>query len=196
MARNLEQIASLRGTNFLLLPHELWLVRRDYEEFIKIQEHHGELMGEAMGQSSETYHDNAPAEAVLHEQTVLMRRVQPLQRIFRNHTVIDYPEQGSSDAALGSTVEVSINDGEPFGIQIVGYLDKRYENDEVEQATYSSPLGAALLGHSVGEIIDADIHGNERALQIVGIDQRQVVQHYAPILLESALLGMMGHPKF
>ncbi len=193
MAGNLEEMASFRGTNFLLLPHELALVHRDYEALARVQQQHGELLGEAMGQSSETYHDNAPAEAVIDAQTVLMRRVQPLQRIFRNHTVVDYPEEDSALAALGSTVEVSINSGEAFGVQIVGYLDKSFDDDDIEQANYDSALGVALLGEMAGDVIEADIHGSKHQLEIIRVDQRRVVQHYAPLLIDKALRHLAGH---
>jgi transcription elongation GreA/GreB family factor len=193
MAGNLEHMASMSGSNFLLLPHELWLVQRDFDAFVQLQAHHGEALGEAMGQSSETYHDNAPMEAVLNEQTVLMRRVQPLQRIFRNHAFVDYPEATSTAVAMGSTANVSIDGGEPFSIQLVGYLDGEYDDDDIEQATYASPLGEALLGHHAGDTVDAEIHGNARKLTIVELDQQALMQHYAPLLAEKALLNLSGH---
>src|SRR5690606_8699834 len=109
-------------------------------------------LGEAMSQSSETFHDNAPAESIRDEQEILLRRAKPLMQILRHHVVIDYPDPKSNIASIGSRVTVQYdNSNERFDIDIVGYRPSsaEYFND-TEIISYESPLAAAILGNQPG----------------------------------------------
>lgn len=165
-----------------LLPHELPLLRRDFERLAEIQDEHSRLLGEAMQQSSETFHDNAPAEAVQNEQEVLMRRVKPIAYIIRNHNIIPYPEEVDESVAIGSRVGISINGNEPFQIDIVGYRDADWQDDDIDQVHHEAPLAASLLGSVVGQETIAVIGDVEKSVEVVGIDQVAVREYYADLL--------------
>lgn len=165
-----------------LLPHELKLLKRDYGRLAEIQREHSELLGEAMEQSSETFHDNAPAEAIQGEQEVLMRRVKPIAFMLRSHEIIPYPEEVQETVGLGSRVGISIDGNQPFQIDIVGYRDADWADDEIDQVHHEAPLAASLLGKVVGQETIAVIGEIEKTVEVVGVNQTSVREFYADML--------------
>ncbi|HMS50052.1 MAG TPA: GreA/GreB family elongation factor [Candidatus Saccharibacteria bacterium] len=168
---------SKRQEHFLL-PHEISLVERDFAVLAMKQAEHGQLLGEAMAQSSETDHDNAPAEIVVSDQEVLMRRAKPLRKIFERHVFVDYPDEDSEEAVLGSRVTLRINQDDPFTVDVVGYLDSEFAEEDVEQVTYQSPIGHALLGRKAGDTLETDIVDARCSIEIVAVDQSAVAALY------------------
>jgi transcription elongation GreA/GreB family factor len=161
----------------LLLPHEMVLVERDFDAFAERQREHGELLGEAMDQSAETFHDNNPAEIIVSDQEVLRRGAKNLLYIFRHHVVVPYPEETEPQVALGSRVTVSIEGGEAFEVDIVGYRDSD-RDDDVEQVSYYSPLGRALISGAQGDERRAEVGGREKSVAVTRVDQVALRAHY------------------
>lgn len=170
---------SKRQEHFLL-PHEMSLVERDFAVLAVRQAEHGQLLGEAMSQSSETDHDNAPAEIVVSDQEVLMRRAKPLRKIIEWHVFVDYPDEDADEVFLGSRVTLRIDHTEPFTVDVVGYLDSEFADEDVEQVTYQSPIGHALLGRKAGDTLETDIVDARRTIEVIAVDQSAVASLYGP----------------
>lgn len=159
-----------------LLPHEFDLMA---ERFRLLEEKHevvAEIFAEAMGQSSESWHDNAPADAARDEAGTISWEVRQLAYIARNHQIVNFPEPESVIASIGSRVTLAIGSGEPFSIDIIGVsLFGRNVEDpdqDVDLVTYKAPLAHSVLGHKAGEIVPAQIGGNEVVLTLLEVDQK------------------------
>ena len=151
-----------------LLPFELELIYRDMRYHIDEQHRLGIVMGEAMTQSSETWHDNAPAEAIANESKILSERADRVAKLIGSRALFDYvaPDAVEDGITLGSIVDVEyVNDNEVERIVITGVSRQLTpeveqisicgsENCEVEAVTISSPLGSALLGRESGDVVE------------------------------------------
>ncbi len=95
--------------------------------------------------------DNAELEAARNAQSFLEGRIQELEEILNNYQIIDEDEQPHGEVRIGdwvTVVEVGFDEQERY--HLVGAM----EADPVEgRISNESPLGMALLGAKVGEIV-------------------------------------------
>lgn len=171
-------IASSRPQERNLLPHEVEVVQKELASLAVIQAYHGELLGEAMNQAAETYHDNAPAEVVRDDQEVLMRRAKPLLHMLKHHVIIPYPETDDPNVQIGSRVTIKIeNLDETFKVDIVGFRPNNPDEEEgVDMLSYEAPLAEALLDHTAGDVV---VFGERRVPHhIVEVDQTAIADRH------------------
>ncbi len=76
-----------------ILPFELEAAKCAMEKLIAEQDELGRTLREAMDQSSETWHDNAPAEAISSASVVLAESARPIQRILGEGVVFEYSDK-------------------------------------------------------------------------------------------------------
>lgn len=110
--------------------------------------------------------ENADYIAAKEEQGFLEGRIQQLETMLRGAVIIE--EDGSSEeVALGSRVTV-VEEGaaESETFQIVGPAEANPSDGKV---SHESPLGRALLGHRVGDVIAVETPGGEIAFEIIAI---------------------------
>lgn len=137
----------------------------------------GEIAGhisDAMEQSSETWHDNAPADALFGEMFQLDKRHADLVRAARRLIKVSYPTDEVAFATIGSRVLCSIGKGEKFHLDIVGNLplsEEEEDHDEVERGSISAPMPRALLGVKIGETVAVDLPGRILEVSVANIDQ-------------------------
>lgn len=176
LIRSLEDINE--GVDYLL-PHEVNMLARQLEDTEIELRRLGELKNEAMHQSSETWHDNAPADAIRHEAQVFLKKRSRLSQILTNRSVLDYPTPSTPFATIGSRVTLSLNGSEPFEIYIVGVQPGEDGNGELDVCSYRAPLAKAVIGKVNGEITTADINGRIVNLQVINVDQNAQCQDSA-----------------
>lgn len=93
--------------------------------------------------------ENSEYDAALDEQTLVENRISYLEEILKNAQVIT--EIPNSDfVIIGSTVKVEM-DGEIDEFTIVGKVEA---NPAKKRISNESPVGQALLGAKVGEIVE------------------------------------------
>ena len=98
--------------------------------------------------------ENADYDAARNRQAEVEGRIKQIENILSNHIIID--EEGgkkkSNKIGLGSTVTVKfLNTGKEDHYMIVGTIESDPFNHKISNA---SPLGEALIGKTVGDIID------------------------------------------
>ena len=98
--------------------------------------------------------ENADYDAARNRQAEVEGRIKQIENILANCVIID--EEGgkkkSNKIALGSTVTVKfLNTGKEEQFMIVGTIESDPFNHKISNA---SPLGEALIGKSVGDIVD------------------------------------------
>jgi transcription elongation factor GreA len=89
--------------------------------------------------------ENFEYHAAKNEQGLLERRITILRSRLHNSTLIDEDAAAASDAvSVGSIVEIEDEEGETMEVTI----------SSVGGVSPDSPLGSALLGASVGDVVD------------------------------------------
>ncbi len=112
--------------------------------------------------------ENANYQAAKEEQGFLEGRIQQLEVMLRNVSIIDDDQGAGDEVVLGSSVSV-VEEGqvEAEVFRIIGPA----EADPMEgKVSYESPLGQALLGRRVGDTVTVAAPAGEILFKIVGID--------------------------
>ena len=108
--------------------------------------------------------ENAEYEDAKNEQAFVEGRIQTLEALIKNATLID--EHHSNDhVQIGSTVKVASDDGEE-SFTIVGSAEAKPTEGRISN---ESPVGRALLGKKKGENVTVTVPAGELAYKIVSI---------------------------
>jgi transcription elongation factor GreA len=108
--------------------------------------------------------ENAEYEDAKNEQAFVEGRIQTLEALIKNATLID--EHHSNDhVQIGSTVKVSGPDGSQ-SFTIVGSTEAKPAEGKISN---ESPVGRALLGKKKGENVTVQIPAGDIAYKIVSI---------------------------
>ncbi len=112
--------------------------------------------------------ENAEYIAAKEEQAFLEGRIRELETLIRYAVIIDDEQDGPNDVVrLGSTVTVvEVGESEPETFTIVGKVEANPRQGKISN---ESPLGKALLGHKVGDIVHVETPSGESVFQIVDI---------------------------
>lgn len=164
-----------------ILPFELTIAQEALKGYIQHQQHLSEKLGEAMEQSSETWHDNAPAEAIASDSRTLAKMAEQTMRVINESAVFEYPPEHEQTATLGSIVDVRYSD-DPDAEQLILTGATRKINAEtleqlelpsdIQSTTLSSPMGRALFGKTAGNTTTMKLeNGREIPLHIEKITQ-------------------------
>lgn len=106
--------------------------RREIAEQIKVAREFGDL------------NENAEYHAARDQQGLLERRIQLLKDRLANAVTVEH--DSDEHVGVGSIVEVADEDGETMEVEI----------SSVGGVSPDSPLGSALLGAVVGDVVDVD----------------------------------------
>lgn len=180
--RNMRIRKSIENREIPLLPYERELAQRAIKTHATRQEELGKKMGEAMHQSSETWHDNSPAEVIMNDSKLLAAAAQEIIKVIRSGRIFDY-ENDDNRVSIGSLVGVKYEgDDDTTMIYLTGAtrelppqevleaIGNGHKNfDNVDCVTLSSPVGQAIFDKPVGETIQLDIESGI-SLTIVTID--------------------------
>jgi transcription elongation factor GreA len=108
--------------------------------------------------------ENAEYEDAKNEQAFVEGRIQTLQALIKNATIID-ENHGTDHVQIGSTVTVDSNDGEE-SFTIVGSTEARPTEGRISN---ESPVGRALLGKKKGEKVVVKVPAGDFTYKIVSI---------------------------
>ncbi|WP_058486494.1 transcription elongation factor GreA [Defluviitalea phaphyphila] len=111
--------------------------------------------------------ENAEYDAAKEEQGEIETRIVELEKILRNAQVIDEDEVGVDVINLGCRVKIlDIELNEELDYAIVGST----EADPTEgKISNESPVGAALLGHKVGDTVEVEVPDGKLEFKILEI---------------------------
>ena len=108
--------------------------------------------------------ENAEYEDAKNEQAFVEGRIQQLEALIKNATLID-EHHGNDHVQIGSTVKVKGPDGHQ-SFTIVGSTEARPTEGRISN---ESPVGRALLGRRKGETISVQVPAGDLAYTIVSI---------------------------
>ncbi len=124
-----------------------------------------EAISEARGHGDIS--ENAEYDAAKDQQAFLEKRIRDLENKIANADVVDPAAMSTERVVFGLNVTVQdLDSGEEVSYQIVG-VD---EADIAEQRiSISSPVARALIGKSVGDVVQVQIPRGLRELEILDI---------------------------
>jgi transcription elongation factor GreA len=134
------------------LDHLTTVKRREVVARIRTAKEHGDLK------------ENAEYHSAREEQSFLEGRVQALEARLRTAVIVNAPASGAR-VGLGSKVTVEI-EGETIDYTIVGASES---DPSAGRISSSSPVGRALVGRDIGDVIAVRTPAGEREYRILRI---------------------------
>ncbi|MEI6512953.1 MAG: transcription elongation factor GreA [bacterium] len=137
--------------------HELSTVRRpEVAEQIRNSKEHGEFSD-----------DNSEFENAKLDQAMVEGRINELRQMLALATIV-HPDAIPTDyVGIGSIVTVKdIDNNTSFDLVVVGLLEADPDNDRI---SHQAPVGEALFGREVGEIVEVVVPAGKLNYQIEAI---------------------------
>ncbi|MGI6623591.1 MAG: transcription elongation factor GreA [Clostridiaceae bacterium] len=111
--------------------------------------------------------ENSEYDEAKNEQAQNEGRIMQLETMLKNATIIDEDEIDTQVVNLGTKVKIrDIKSKEEYDYQIVGSTEADPASNRISN---ESPVGSALLGHQVGDIVDIEVPGGKIRFKIVNI---------------------------
>lgn len=155
-----------------VLPFELERARLSFSQQISKQEELGRSLGEAMRQSSETWHDNAPAEAIRDESRVVALLADKAIKLLQYGKEFGYETEGNT-VSLGSVVDIRYDKTGNIITALVTGATADVEDfcgrSDIKGLTIFSPIGKAILDLSVGDSTEVTISNKKIPVSIIRI---------------------------
>ncbi|NPV77025.1 MAG: transcription elongation factor GreA [Anaerolineae bacterium] len=111
--------------------------------------------------------ENADYIAAKEEQAFLEGRVLELEKILRHAVIIDEIQKDTSAVNVGSHVTIQEDDFEPETYFLVGPKEADPGNGRI---SHESPIGQALMGRKVGDVVEAQTPTGAIKLKIIKIE--------------------------
>lgn len=156
---------------YYALPYEVDLMERELEA-MKLKRGGIALhIEEAMAQSSETWHDNAPADALFGEMGMIDQRESSLRKAKKKLHLLEYPPENLDVVTIGSRALISMG-GDEFFMDITGNLPLNMPHEEgVEVGSIAAPMPRAALGVRPGEAAGLKVENRDLAFTVLDLDQ-------------------------
>jgi len=131
--------------------------RKDIAEKIKIARGFGDLS------------ENAEYDAAKDAQAAMEKRIGELEEMLKNVQVVQHSEVGTDVVSILSKVKVYDEDmDEEETYTIVGTTEADPDENKISD---ESPIGTALLGKKVGDIVEVETPGGSFELKIIEISK-------------------------
>ena len=153
------------------LSFELEHLRQQLQGCVEKQAELSKSFGEAMRQSSETWHDNAPAEAISYDSKVIASVAESAIKDIGRAIEFDATDT-CDEITLGSIFTVEYAPGDEAMSLLVGIiLDipecvKNSLPQECGIVTLSSPLGSSVLGAKKGDVVAFNVGNRQIKVKI------------------------------
>jgi transcription elongation factor GreA len=110
--------------------------------------------------------ENGAYHAAKEEQGKTEARIRHIEAMIENAHII---EGGANDVVgTGSIVSIRYEGDEDVERYLLGSIEERHE--DVEVMSPGSPIGEALIGSAVGDVVTCHTPGGELRVEIVGIE--------------------------
>jgi transcription elongation GreA/GreB family factor len=139
------------------MPHEVYLLPEDREyaekrilELEQMIQDLGVDFNDAFTQSSETWHDNSPFEAVRDKQSMYAAELHQLRTLIRNSTLVP-PRRKRGVINIGD--RVTLDNGKHYRLAGDWTHKAGQHRDGVIWVSAGAPLAQQLCGKQVGEVV-------------------------------------------
>ena len=111
--------------------------------------------------------ENGDYHAAKEEQGKMEGRIAHLGQMIENAVIVENDTDGETVAA-GSIVSIRYEGDDDVERYLLGSIEERH--DDLDVISPSSPMGAALVGATVGETVQYEAPGGVLAVEVVAID--------------------------
>jgi transcription elongation factor GreA len=111
--------------------------------------------------------ENADYIQAKEEQGFLEGRIQELAAILSNYAIIDETTTRREKVDIGAKITIQEDDYPPESYQVVGPKEADPKNNRI---SHESPIGKAMLGHRVGDLVTAETPNGSFTFKIIGIE--------------------------
>ena len=121
-----------------------------------------------VGQSSESWHDNAGFEIALREQMDMAKKASDLRAIMQKTKIVE-PSTQTKKAQIGNKITLqNIDTGEDISFTISSYqvLDKKYE----DEMSYATPVIEPFINKKIGTKKIINTPGGEKNYELISIE--------------------------
>jgi transcription elongation factor GreA len=109
--------------------------------------------------------ENADYHSAKNEQGMMEARIRKLQAMLKDVEIVDEIDTGR--VSTGTVVSLRYDGDDDVERYLVGSIEE--EQDGVSVVSPDSPLGKALLGHEVGDVVEYEAPGGTLKVEIVAI---------------------------
>ena len=133
--------------------------RKEIAEKIKVARSFGDLS------------ENSEYDDAKNEQAILEARITTIESILKTAVIIDESETSNENVHLTSTVKIeSLETGMQASYTIVG-SGSNEANPAQGKISDESPIGAALMGKSAGDVVEVETPGGVMTVKILEISK-------------------------
>jgi len=111
--------------------------------------------------------ENADYHAAKEAQGFLEGRIQEIEYLLKNATIVEETNAPFEEVAVGARVTVQEEDYPADTYHMVGAKEADPRNGRI---SYESPIGSALMGRRIGEVVVVQTPGGEIRLKILKIE--------------------------
>lgn len=148
----------------LFSPKGLEKYRRYIEGLEKTLTTYQKEVGETTSQGAESWHDNAPYEALRDNIKISDKMAVDARRLLNDAQIREYPRVLSEPAMVTYGVGVIIiRDGKELNLKIVGHGDSNIDQNRI---LYESPLAVAIMNKPEGETLRVRIGRRDSEIKI------------------------------
>lgn len=166
--RNMMVIEAIKSGRNPVMEYELDSLNQKFSFYVQEQKKLAKQLQEAMSQSSETWHDNGPAEVIIAESEILSQSAEQLSEFIAKSFIIS-GEAPRGQISLGSVCKVLYVDEEEEVICIAGVtsvIPDEVKNvfADIQAVSVKSPMALHLLGKTKGNRVSFSISSGARSL--------------------------------
>lgn len=164
---NEPEISSDNSSGLLLTPEGYKTLQQELEHLTMVKRPEiADRIRESL-QHGEFSEDNSELDEVKFEQAMVESRMAELKGIFGNAQVLDPSQIPTSHVGIGSYVTISDMDfDDEFEVQLVASIEADPNRDLISN---ESPMGLALFGHKVGDVIEFDTPDGKKRYKVLAI---------------------------
>jgi transcription elongation factor GreA len=113
--------------------------------------------------------ENAEYDEAMNEQAIMEAKISRLEEELKNAQILDDEDVRTDVIGVGSLVKVYDKTyGEELEFQLIG---KAQANPDENRVSDESPIGRALLGHVVGDLVEVETPGGLIYMEILSISK-------------------------
>lgn len=159
-----------------VLPFELAIATQALGVHIGRQSELGAQLGLMMQQSSETWHDNAPAEAIASDAMVTAGAAEKIIQLLRDAELFNFGNDDDS-VTLGSLVEIRREGDDTAELLMLTGVSPDIPEEVtdvkgIKCVTISSPVGKSIFGKKKGDVTTYTV--KRRPMKIEVMDVRSI----------------------
>ncbi|MCL2301455.1 MAG: transcription elongation factor GreA, partial [Firmicutes bacterium] len=113
--------------------------------------------------------ENAEYDEAMNEQAIMEAKISRLEEELKNAQILDDEDVRTDVIGVGSLVKVHDRTyDEDMEFQLIG---KAQANPDENRLSDESPVGKALLGHAVGDVVEVETPGGMIYMEILSISK-------------------------